>query len=268
MRLAIGLGIAMLAAAPAMAQDQGKQDERGYCPARPGLGEPSCTISKGRVSVEIGVASLEHDQSGGATTDTWTLADTLIRVGVNDDTEVSIGWAPFLSERTRDPSGTALARGGSDVTLAIKHNLRNPGGDGFSAAIKPFVTLPVAGAPGGAGDWGAGLVVPMSWDIGGGLSLQSTTEGDAAVDADGHGRHPALSEIVGLGVPLTGNLGMTAEVQLLRDWDPAGHTTQAYAGLSFALSLSDDLQLDAGGVAGLNADSSDVQVYAGISRRF
>ncbi len=197
-----------------------------------------------------------------------TIADTLVRLGVTDATEVSVGWAPFLSQRTHDASGTAIARGGSDVTFAIKHNFHNPGGDGFSIALEPYVSLPVAGAPGGAGDWGAGVVMPLSFDIGHGLSLQSTIEADAAVDGDGHGRHPALSEVVGLGIPLSGKLGMTAEIEVVRDWDPAGSSTLAYAGLSFALSLSDDWQVDAGGVAGLNASASDVQVYAGVARRF
>ncbi len=255
-------GMLMLAATPALAQ------ERAYCPARPGIGEPACTISPHRLSVEVGAAAWERDDQPGSRTDLVTIADTLIRAGVADDTEISIGWSPFLSQRTRDAGGVTRARGGSDVTLAVKHNLRNPGGDAFSMAIEPYLSLPVAGAPGGAGDWGAGLVVPMSLDVGGGFSLQSTSEADAAVDADGRGRHLSFGEVVGLGIPLTGKLAMTAEAQVIRDRDPAGATTQGYAGLSLALMVSDDLQLDAGGVAGLNASASDVQLYAGVSRRF
>jgi hypothetical protein len=197
-----------------------------------------------------------------------TVADTLVRVGITNDTEVSVGWAPYIRQRTRDAGGIAVAQGGSDVTLALKHNFLNPGGDGFSIAAEPHLTLPVAGTPGGAGDWSAGVVVPMSFDLGHGLSLQSTAEADAATDADGHGRHFAASEVVGLGIPLSSKLSATAEFQAVRDEDPAGATTQTYAGLSFALALSDDLQLDLGGAAGLNASSSDLQLSAGIARRF
>jgi hypothetical protein len=221
-----------LAAIPAVAQD------RDYCPARPGLGEPACTMAPGRVSLEIGAVSWERDDA----TDLTTIADTLVRIGVTDSSEVSIGWAPFISER----SGGVTRQGSSDVTLAFKQNLHHPDGGGFAIAIEPHLVLPVAGMPGGAGDWSAGVVIPE----------------------DRHGRHLALGEVVGLGVALSHHLSATGEVQIERDWDPSGHSTQAYAGLALALSLSDDLQLDSGAVAGLNAASSDVQLYAGIARRF
>jgi hypothetical protein len=243
-----------LAAIPAVAQD------RDYCPARPGLGEPACTMAPGRVSLEIGAVSWERDDA----TDLTTIADTLVRIGVTDSSEVSIGWAPFISER----SGGVTRQGSSDVTLAFKQNLHHPDGGGFAIAIEPHLVLPVAGMPGGAGDWSAGVVIPASFDLGHGLSMQSTSEADAATDEDRHGRHLALGEVVGLGVALSHHLSATGEVQIERDWDPSGHSTQAYAGLALALSLSDDLQLDSGAVAGLNAASSDVQLYAGIARRF
>lgn len=247
---------------PAAAQD------RSYCPARPGLGEPACTMAPGKVSLEIGAATWERTGDSAVRADTLTLADTLVRIGVTESSEVSIGWTPFISERTRDPGGISTARGGSDVTLAFKQNLHHPDGRGFAFAVEPHVALPVAGRPGGAGDWSAGLVMPASFDLGHGLSLQSTSEADAAVDGDRHGRHLALGEVAGLGVALSDSLSATGEVQLLRDWDPAGASTQAYAGVALALSLSEDLQLDGGAVAGLDSAASDVQLYAGIARRF
>jgi hypothetical protein len=225
-------------------------------------------MAPGELSLEIGAVTWERADDFGSRADTLTLADTLVRIGVTESSEVSIGWAPFISERTRDPAGTSTARGGSDVMLAFKQNLRHPDGTHFALAVEPHVTLPIAGMPGGAGDWSAGLAIPASFDLGHGLSLQSTSEADAAVNGDRHGRHLALGEVAGLGVALGDSLSATGEVELLRDWDPAGASTQAYAGVALALSLSDDLQLDGGAVAGLDAAASDVQLYAGIARRF
>ena len=262
MRRRLFLLPAMLAAIPAAAQD------RDYCPARPGLGEPACTMAPGQVSVEIGAIAWERSDDSGTRTDLLTIADSLIRVGVTDTAEVSIAWAPYLRESTRDPGGVTTEQGSSDVTLAFKQNLRSPDGTGFAVALEPHLTLPVAGMPGGARDWSAGLVVPASFDLGHDLAFQSTSEADAATDADRHGRHLALGEVVGLGIALGGSLSATGEVELVRDWDPAGATTQAYAGIAFGLAVSDDLQLDAGAVAGLDAAASDVQLYAGIARRF
>jgi hypothetical protein len=240
----------MLAASPAAAQD------RDYCPARPGLGDTPCTIAPGRVSVEIGAAAWERD--GGI--DTVTLAETFVRVGLTDSAEADIGWTPYVHQPGMSGPG--------DVTLALRQNLHHPDGNGFSIALEPFATLPVGSAPGGAGDWSAGLVVPASFDLGHGLSLQSTTQIAAAVDADRHGRHFAVGEVVGLEIDLTGKLGLTLEMEADRDEDPAVTTTQDYAGASLAWGVSDDLQLDIGAVAGLNASAADEQIYAGISRRF
>jgi hypothetical protein len=100
------------------------------------------------------------------------------------------------------------------------------------------------------------------------LSLQLSPEIDAAVDEDGDGRHLAFGTVVGLGVALSDTVNGTVEFQALRDNDPGDHATQMLAGLSVGWMVMDDLQLDAGANAGLNAASPDVELYFGISRRF
>jgi len=61
---------------------------------------------------------------------------------------------------------------------------------------------------------------------------------------------------------------LTGEMQALRDDDPQEHETQAVAALSLAWMANDNLQFDLFGAAGLNANTPDARVYAGISRRF
>ncbi|MBO9714302.1 MAG: transporter [Sphingomonas sp.] len=255
--------LALAAATPAMAQE-----ERDYCPARPGLGDTPCTIAPGRVSVETGLADWQHDRSGGAVTDTITLADTLVRAGIGTSFEAEIGWTPYVRERVRDAGGVATGSAVGDLTLGLRKNLVHPDGSGFSITLEPLVMLPVGKAPAGAGDWSAALAIPASLALPGDFSIQSTATLAAAVDGDGHGRHFQASEVVGLGVPLTSALSFTLEGQWIRDEDPAGGTTQGYAGGSFAWSVSDDLQLDVGGALGLNHDAADTEIYAGIARRF
>jgi len=254
----------MLAAVPAVAQD------RPYCPARPGLGTTPCTIEPGRVSLELGLTSWEVDSNADARSDTVVLGGTFVRVGVTADTEVGVAWTAYTHSRTRDRASGAIDRsqGTGDVTIALKHNLVHPGGDGLSIAIQPYITLPTGGAAAGAGDWAAGVVVPLSFDLGHGLSLGGTSELAAAVDGDRRRRHLLASQIVGLGVAVNDQINLTGELEALRDEDPAGHATQAFAALSLAWAPSKDLQLDVGAVAGLNAHSPDLQLYAGVSRRF
>ncbi|WP_312026759.1 transporter [Sphingomonas endolithica] len=257
-------GAMLIWAIPAVAQ------EREYCPARPGLGTPACTIAPGRVSVETGLANWTLERDSDTRTDTVLIGDTQLRIGVTDSIEAQIGWTPYGHVRVRDKARGDIDRAGrvGDAYLGIKANLMNPDGKGFSAAVQPFVTVPVGRGPVGAGDWGAGAIVPVSYDLNDTVSLQLSPEIDAAVDEDGDGRHLAFGTVVGLGVALSDAVNGTLEFQALRDNDPADHATQALAGLSVGWKVMDDLQLDAGGNAGLNAASPDLELYFGISRQF
>lgn len=258
---AIGL---IAVTSPALAQ------ERDYCPARPGLGTPACTIAPGRVSVETGLVDWTREDDSSERSDTFLIADTLVRIGLGDALEADIGWTPFGHVRTRDKASDAIARADriGDVSLGLTANLHNPDGSGFSVAVQPFAALPVGRTPIGAGDWGAGARVPVTYDLSDTLNLQFTPEADAAVDEDGNGRHFAASGTLGLGVAISDPVSGTIEFQALRDDDPSGHTTQMLAALSIGWMANDDLQFDAGVNAGLDRDAPDAELYAGISRRF
>ncbi|MEG3144767.1 transporter [Sphingomonas sp. RT2P30] len=244
--------------------------DRDYCPTRPGLGTTPCTIAPGRVSVETALTDWTLEQDSTQRSDTVLIGDTFARLGLSDSIEAQFGWTPFGHVRTRDKlAGTVDSTGRvGDVTLGLKANLLHPDGSGVSIAVQPFVTLPVGRAPVGAGDWGAGVVVPVTFDLSDTVNFATTTEADAAVDQDGHGRHFAASETLGLGFKLSKSLTATIEGQVLRDQDPSGATTQGLASLSLAWMAKDNLQFDIGAVAGLNRDAPDAEVYVGISRRF
>ncbi|HMI18368.1 MAG TPA: transporter, partial [Sphingomonas sp.] len=141
-------------------------------------------------------------------------------------------------------------------------------GDGFSAALLPSVSLPTGKNGIGAGDWGAGLLIPVSYDLTEQLTLEATPELDAAVDGDGKGWHAAYGSAAGLGVKLSEKWSMSVEGQLIRDRDPDGHSTQALAGAYLAWQPKDRIQLDAGAQAGLNHATPDVELYFGISEKF
>jgi hypothetical protein len=245
-------------------------EERDYCPARPGIGTPACTIAPGRVSLETGLADWTRAEDSSQRSDTVLIGDTLVRIGLTDSIEAQIGWTPFGRVRSRDKLAGTIDRADrvGDALLGFKANLHNPDGSGFSAAVQPFATLPVGRGPVGAGDWGAGVIVPVSYDLNDALNLEFSPELDAAVDQDGHGRHLAYSGTAGLAVAISKAVTGSVEFEALRDEDPMGATTQALAGLSFAWMTSDAMQLDIGGAVGLNAASPDAELYVGVSRRF
>ena len=154
-----------------------------------------------------------------------------------------------------------------DVLFALGQILRNPDGAGFSAALMPYATRPLGGVGVGAGDWGAGLIVPVSFELGA-VSLGVSPHIDAAVDADGDGRHLAYGSVVGLGFGVSDDIAMAAEISLSRDRDPGGGATEALAGLSAGWQPDADSQWDIGANLGLDRDSPDVQLYFGFARRF
>lgn len=256
---------AMAAAVPAFAGE----DRREFCPDRPGLGTPACTVEPGTVMLEVGLADWTLDRTADSRTNAWTFGDALLRAGLTPSLEVQVGWTMLGHVRERDrATGHANSRTRTgDVTLALRQNLSHPDGSGFSVALMPYATLPLGGDGVGAGDWGAGLIVPASLDLGA-LSLGLTPHVDAAVDSDGNGRHLAYGSVAGLGFSVSDDISVAAEVSLTRDRDPGGHSTEALAGLSAGWQPDADSQWDIGANIGLNRDSPDVELYFGFARRF
>lgn len=261
------LAAALIAASPAAAQSR-QPEERDLCTDRPGLGTPPCTVDRGRVVLEVGLADWTRDDSPGTRTDTILFGDVLARIGISDSAELELGLTSLGYQRTRDASGASRATRVGDAFVGMKINLANPDGSHFSAALLPYATLPTGRSPIGAGDWGAGLIVPLSYQLTGSLQLQASPEIDAAVDADGHGRHAAYGTTVGLGFSVSNSVSGALEYQGVRDEDPSGRSTQSLAGLSFGWQPSGNLQFDIGSNVGLNRDSDDIEVYFGVSKRF
>jgi hypothetical protein len=246
------------------------EELRELCPDRPGLGTPPCTIDPGHFDVELGLADWSLDRSPGSRTDTIEAGQLLVRIGLTESLEAQVGWTAFGHVRVRDrAAGSVAAQSGvGDLSVALRQNLVNPDGSGFSAAVMPYATLPVGNEVLGAGDWTAGLLVPVSYDLGKGVQLGLTAQVEAAADEDRSGRHLAYGGVAGLSLPLSNAVGATFEIAATRDEDPLGHSTEWLAGLSAGWMATDHLQLDAGANLGLSAAAADLQLYVGVSRRF
>lgn len=258
--LALALLAGMLAATPALAQ----QDLR-FCPNRPSLGSSGCITDPGHVQAEVSGIDWERDDSADQRQDTILAGDLLLRFGLAPTTELQVGWTPYGQVRTRDKLTGAVdtTRGVGDVVVGLRQNISHPDGKGFSVAIQPFVSVPVGRTPIGAGDWGGGVVLPVSYELSDKLTAEFTGELDAAVDEDGHGRHDAYSGIVGLGYAVSDTLTATGEFSLERDDDPADAHTEALAAASLAWQPGKTYQIDILAVAGLNHDAPDFRLVTG-----
>lgn len=257
---AILLGALAALAAPAAAQD----DPR-FCPNRPSLGTSTCITAPGRVQVELGAVDWQRDRNRDELEQRFTGGDALVRLGLDDRTELQVGWAGGGRIRIRDlaTGAVAVARGVGDTTLALRRSLRAPDGQGLSIAVQPFVTLDTGTNGVGDGDWAAGSVIPISYDLSDKLRLGFTTQVAAAVDADRAGRHLAANGIVGLGYDLADALTATGELFVERDNDPGGRVTRAALAGSLAWQPVRGRQLDVLAVAGLNRNTPDLRIALG-----
>lgn len=251
---------ALLAAAPAAAQDEPR-----FCPNRPDLGASGCVTAPGQVQVEFSGIDWQRDDDADAREDRIDYGDVLARFGVGPRTEVQVQWTPYARVRTRDKATGAVSRvaGVGDVRLAVRQNVTGPDGEGLSIAAEPFVVVPTGRSGIGDGDWSAGVVIPVAYDLGGGWSTGVTAQGGAQADEDGDGRHANVNAAFGLGHDFTDRFGATAEFYLERDDDPAGATTQAALAGSVAWQPGERTQIDLLAVAGLNRDTPDLRVVLG-----
>jgi hypothetical protein len=253
--------IASALAGPAMGQTL-----RELCSDRPGLGTQPCTVDAGHLQVELGIAAWERHRQPDSSERRIEAGELLLRAGLDERTEVRLGWLGYGHVRERDQATGAVEHmvGVGDVTIGLKRNLRNPDGSGLSIALLPFATVPVGRDGVGAGTWETGLLAPASYALSEAVSLQLTPEVDAAANEDGHGRHLAYGGTVGLQAAIAEAVTIAVEVQDIHDRQPDDHHDEALLGLSLAYQPAQRLQFDVGANAGLNHASPDLRLYAGV----
>jgi hypothetical protein len=216
------------------------------------------------VQIETGI-SWSRSGEGPRREETLLLGDILLRAGIGPRTELRLA---FTAYGRVEPRGGPADEGFGDMRLGLRHNLLSPDGSGASIAVQGFVTLPTGSGPFDSGDWSAGVALPMSFELTPQLSFAATPRLEAVADADGEGRHLAAGASAGLGVALTDAFGLSADLTITHDEDPAGTSTQAAAGVAAAWQIGPDAQLDLGLSTGLNSDADDLEIYAGLVLRF
>jgi hypothetical protein len=210
--------------------------------------------------VETGLADWTLQKDGGERETSLVIGETTVKYGLTSASDFEVDVTPW--ERADGAGGIG------DLNLIYKQRLTSPDAP-VQVLAMPVVKLPTAKRSLGNGKWEGAMLFPIAYAIPKTpLSLGLTPELDWAADADGHGHHGAMAQVASLGWQATDKLNLAAEIWGQWDWDPAGTTRQSSADGSVAYLLSDDVQLDAGANFGLNRVTPDVELYAGISKRF
>lgn len=243
-------------------------DESPICADRPGKATSACTTPVGDWQVETGFADWTLQKEGGERDTSLVIGETTVKYGVTDSADLEVDVTPWERASSRVGGLHESASGFGDVNLIYKQRL-TASDAAVQVVAMSFVEAPTAKHSLGNGKWEGGLLVPIGYSIPKTpLSLTLTPEIDWVADADGHGHHAAMAQVASLGWQATAKLNLSAEIWGAWDWDPAGTTRQASADAAAAYLLSNDVQLDAGANFGLNRDTPDVELYAGVSKRF
>ncbi len=244
-------------------------EDRDFCADRPGKGSPPCVLDKGRFQAELGGVDAAFSRGGGVSVDDVSYGGLELRLGLTSTVEGQLTWTAHERVRTNDHGVVSTVSGAGDLGLGLRWSLKNPGGDGLSAAIQPYVTAPT-GANGVGGDlWRGGVIVPLSIPLNADWSLSLSPQVEARENASGSGRHAGYALAGGVGRAV-GPVNLGAELWVDRDDDPSGHVTQASFDLTAAWTPKalHDVQLDASAYVGLNRQTPDLELVVGLAHRF
>ncbi|MEO7365592.1 MAG: transporter [Sphingomicrobium sp.] len=257
MRALLATGCALLASTAAHAEDA------AICTDRPAKGNSACTVPAGKWQLETSPVDWLQLEQGDSKTETLLLGGSLAKLGLTDASDVEVAFTPVVRFRV-DGSNVS---GFGDVTIRFKQRLTATD-SAIQFAVIPFVKLPTAKRGIGNGKIEGGVALPISFALAGPVTATLGPEVDLLADADGHGRHPAIVQLVNLSAPIAPQLTLIGELWANWNFGPDATVRQASVDVAAAYAASLALQLDVGANVGLTRATPDLELYAGLSARF
>ncbi len=236
---------------------------------RPDVTESPKTVDAGAVQLEISFFEYLHDSDNTSAekTNSLLLAFTNVKVGLLNNVDLQIVFAPYVRDETRPDAGTAtVSEGFSDVVVRLKVNFwGNDEGD-TALGILPFIKIPT-GTSLSNGRVEAGIALPFGWDISEKVGLGVMPQLDLVYN-DSTGTHDlGLLFSTVLGFEIYGPVAGYAEYVGIAFFNGADDYESL---LSFGgtYEITPNAVLDAGARVGLNRRANDLAVFMGITLRF
>ena len=245
-----------------------QSDPGPICADRPGKATGTCTVAPGRVQLEVGLVDWSLHRNSGVRETSLTVGETVMKFGVSDRSNLAVSLNPYERSTVKAVSSKTSVPGIGGMAVSYKHRITSDGAP-FEIAILPTVKIPTAKRSIGNGKLESSLLLPVSYAVPGStISLGATPEVDWLADADGHGHHVAMAQVLTVGWEAKPRLTLSAEVWGQWEWDPTGTVKQASVDGSIAYLIRKNVQIDAGANLGLNRATPDVELYAGFATRF
>lgn len=234
---------------------------------RPDKTESPYTVDAGRIQIETDLVAYTRDESDGVTTETLDILPFNFKLGLTHDSDLQIVYGSFTRVRTEGPGYRDTDTGAGDLVIRYKRNFWGNDGGKTAFGIMPFVKIPTSTLDSANDDVEGGIIVPLAIDLGHGMGLGVMTEVDLLRSETGSGYEPTFINSATLSFELTKKLGLYTEVYTERSADDGAETVVTLdAGLTYA--VTDNLQLDTGLAIGVTDAADDINVFAGLSRRF
>ena len=236
---------------------------------RPDVTESPKTVDAGAVQLEISFFEYLHDSDNTSAekTDSLLLAFSNVKVGLLNNVDLQIVFAPYVRDETRPDAGpTTVSEGFSDVVVRLKINFwGNDEGD-TALGILPFIKIPT-GTSLSNGRVDAGIALPFGWDINEKVELGVMPQLDLVYN-DSTGTHDlGLLFSTVLGFEIWGPVAGYVEYVGIAFFN-GGDDHESLLSFGGTYEVTPNAVLDVGARVGLNRSANDLAVFTGITLRF
>jgi len=248
---------------PALAQ---AGEEPPICTDRPTRANAVCTAPKGDVQIEADAFSYTRLRAPGVEAEVFVYTNATVKYGLSDRSDLEVNWAPHVESEVETPFGSVRDSGVGDVFVRYKHRLTDADSR-IGVSLIPYVKAPTARLGIGNDQWEGGIIAPINTVLPGGVSLTFGPQLDILSEADGSGRRLGVTNLVNLSKSI-GKATFYGEFWSFNDFAEEAGADQRSVDFAMAYLLAPRLQFDLGANIGLNANTPDLQIYAGVSHRF
>ena len=231
---------------------------------RPDGTEGPLTVDAGRVQVEMDFANTTRNRLDGVRSAGAEVAPFNLRLGLTRNVELGVLVTPWQRETEQPRVGPIAKRSGfGDTTVWGQLNLGGNDGGPLAWGLMADRKLPTASSGFSNGTCEGALTLPVAFELGGGWEGGAMTL--VELRHTGGGDYRAVwGNTVTVGHEIAGRLG--GFVELTSAAGDGAHVAACNGGLTYRVGR--DVQVDGGVNLGLSRGAPDVQVFAGMARRF
>lgn len=231
---------------------------------RPDITEGTQTVTKGHLQLEGGY-TFEYDDESGQKTDSHTLPELLIRVGLLDDLEFRFAWEGYIENKFETTDGNSNQEGISDIVVGFKHKMYE------STPLHPSLAFILeTSLPTGDNDFGADELQPSfkllwAYDLPKDLSIAGNINFDFPVEENTRYYSQGITLALGYAID---QIGMYGEYfgEFPSSEAPDSSSLHLLNG-GFTYAVSDNFQLDIRAGFGLNDEAPDFITGVGFAIR-